>query len=473
MIAVVIIVNLVDLVQSYIYRNAVAVQEEGDVVRFENLSIETGGVVAGSIGMGKTTFRFHLIKYLQSIRKLIIDFDYKGETSSKLSEPEHVLIPGKNLMINLFDMNLGDPKKFSTRIANTIRANSTDLTPAQSHLLQQALYQTYNQGGTLDDFLSNIFCQGLQYSEDDILASKYTPLALYHRISWLFIDLGEVFCTTSTSHNLFQSEYDLFFDLSYLKQRVSPRNIARFIELVLQMLLTSSIKLQKTAILIEESQLLYDAAYKGAITEIITTLRHKEVSLYLIGTRFDEFPKMLLDSGSFIQFYSESRAIQHLISSESQRELHPYQFYIINSSKATVVHNLLPFNSTIRSHALHKQQYTRIVLPTISPDSLRYMILNGLIFQVQYEPQELVYQLHDVSSFKKIENQLNQLLKLYPEILPVDLIMTIWSNSQSKLIDTYGELSLYEFIHKMEQFLEYLDGYISESNRQYLLDQFS
>jgi hypothetical protein len=285
-----------------------------------------GGLICGGIGTGKTSLRLHIMHFLLQNDVRIIDFDIKGDAPrfSKLGKKGKILLPGKNLSLNIFQCPTGYSKKEYAEIL--IRSflellpNNLDLAPQQQYLLTKSIYLTVERDGTSKDFLETIIMISIQEKETIENFQEVSAYSLIQKLNWMQTLLGDVFWSEKT--NLTNQDWcneSLFFDFSEIFDKV-PISLLRFlIDIILTRI---RIHLQydtsfntefgpKLAIFIDEGQLLIPRTKNqlalSKLEEAFTTLRYKGLSVFGTGVSAEMMSTVFLDAGFIGHFQSQSK----------------------------------------------------------------------------------------------------------------------------------------------------------------------
>ncbi len=323
-----------------------------------NLSdLKQGGIIAGAIGSGKTTLRLTIIEKLIQMGISILDIDYKGDAPRlfRFQNKGLVLIPGKNLHLDLFDK----PNNISTTefvgilfrsFVETI--HDGELTPPQKHILQEALRKTVVKRGNIETFFRNIIIASMESKEIIENYQQQTALALINKYNWLQTSMRNVFGVHGQSvsgEDL--AENNIFVDLSYIQHSAPNNHVRYFLDILITKLMLhykseeseNFSKLEQTlrkAIILDETHMIMPNQSKEPLTkleELVVTLRHKGLSVIATTTNPALISDIFLDSGFVAQFRTESNAMQRSLGFTNSEikylsQLPNFKFYLKSNS---------------------------------------------------------------------------------------------------------------------------------------------
>lgn len=353
--------------------------------------IKQGGIISGAIGTGKTTLRLTIMEQLIQKGITILDIDYKGDAPRlfRFSRKGLVLVPGKNLHIDIFDQPLNvNTVEFVGILFRSFIESVTDgeLTPPQKHILLEAIRKTVAKRGNLESFYRNIIIASVESKEIIDNYQQQTAIALINKFNWLQSTMRNVFGVNGYSISTEDlAKNNVFLDLSYIQQSAPNHHIRFFLDMLITKLMLyyknqdsenfslSNVTLRKVIFLDETHMFMPNHRNKtlSRLEELVVTLRHKGLSVIATTTNPALISDVFLDSSFLAQFRTESPIMQRsmgLTTSEFKTivQLPNYVFYL---------------KSTSTNHELKRLQTTQFLDNTMTLNEFNNVLVK---FDVTY-----------------------------------------------------------------------------------------
>ena len=338
-----------------------------------------GGIIAGSVGTGKTTLRLHIMKQVIQKGYSILDIDYKGDAPRMkyFRKRGLILVPGINLHINLFSKpNNVSEKDFIGILYRSFleTINESEITPPQKIILHNAIKRTIAKQGNLQTFYRNLIIVGIESKDVIDNYQKQSAMALVNKFLWLQNTMGHIFSNSGdciSSSELMRN--NVFIDLSEIQHKSSIIHIRFLIDIMMTMIMnevrdlesqnftSKDLKIRKL-IFLDEAHLLIPPSKNDGLTkleELVSTLRFKGLSV--IATTIDAklITSILHDSNFIAQFRSQSsirsNILGNMVKTEELASLLNYQFYLKTGSTNHIPLKLHTYR--IKQKIVHQKEY--------------------------------------------------------------------------------------------------------------------
>lgn len=319
--------------------------------------IKQGGIISGAIGTGKTTLRLTLMEQIMQKGITIMDIDYKGDAPRlyRFFSRGMVLVPGKNLHIDIFDQppNVNSIEFIGILFRSFVESiNDGDLTPPQKHILLDAIRKTVIKRGNLESFYRNIIIASVESKEIIENYQQQTAIALINKFNWLQSTMRNVFGVSGKSVSAEElAENNVFLDLSHIQHSAPNNHIRFFLDMLITKLMLyyknqdsenfsqNNLTLRKVIFLDETHMFMPNqrAQNLSRLEELVVTLRHKGLSVIATTTNPAFISDVFLDSSFLAQFRTESSIMQRSLGLgntefKSIVQLPNYSFYLKSAS---------------------------------------------------------------------------------------------------------------------------------------------
>ncbi|MCE7737376.1 MAG: DUF853 family protein [Candidatus Heimdallarchaeota archaeon] len=321
------------------------------------VDVKQGGIISGAIGTGKTTLRLTLMEQLIQKGITILDIDYKGDAPRlfRFFRKGMVLVPGKNLHIDIFDQPPNvNSVEFVGILYRSFVESVTDgeLTPPQKHILLEAIRKTLAKRGNLESFYRNIVIASVESKEVIDNYQQQTAIALINKFNWLQSTMRNVFGVNGHSVSAEDlARNNVFLDLSYIQQSAPNHHIRFFLDMLITKLMLyyknkdsenfskSNVLLRKVIFLDETHMFMPNHRDKtlSRLEELVVTLRHKGLSVIATTTNPAFISDVFLDASFLAQFRTESSVMQRSMGLTTPEfksivQLPNYFFYLKSTS---------------------------------------------------------------------------------------------------------------------------------------------
>ncbi|MFV2014164.1 MAG: helicase HerA-like domain-containing protein, partial [Candidatus Heimdallarchaeota archaeon] len=335
----------------------VGLDNNNNKFRVNLADLKQGGIISGAIGTGKTTLRLTLMEQLIQKGITILDIDYKGDAPRlyKFFREGQVLVPGKNLHIDIFDQpsNTTTIEFVGILFRSFVESVSDgELTPPQRHILLDALRKTVVKRGNLESFYRNIIIASVESKEIIDNYQQQTAIALINKFNWLQSTMRNVFGVYGQSISAADLAHNnVFLDLSYIQHSAPNNHIRFFLDILITKLMLhyksqdsenfsqTELPLRKVIFLDETHMFMPNHRDQNIsrLEELVVTLRHKGLSVIATTTNPILISNVFLDSSFLAQFRTESSVMQRSLGLNNSDfksivQLPNYSYYLKSGS---------------------------------------------------------------------------------------------------------------------------------------------